>query len=192
MTTVYFVRHCEPVRDNFDDRNRSLTEEGQKDSWQVFEFFKGKKVDLFFSSPYTRSFKTIEPAADFYKMQIKTDERFCERKAGQNGNNHEMFKKRWSDKTFAEPGGESLSAVQKRNIEALFDVLENNAEKTIVIGTHGTALSCILNYFDSTFNCDSFLRIIDFMPYIIRFDFEGDKLLKITEELYVKKDFKKS
>ena len=103
-----------------------------------------------------------------------------------------MFKKRWSDKTFAEPEGESIGAVQKRNIEALFEILDKNKDKTVVIGTHGTALSSIFNYFEPSFNCDDFLRIIDFMPYIVRLDFDGRTLLAKTEEMYIKKEFNKA
>ena len=80
--------------------------------------------------------------------------------------------------------------VQERNIAALSDILKNNRNKNIVIGTHGTALSTILNYYDNSYNCDSFLRIIDWMPYIIELDFEGTSLIKQTEHLHIQKEFK--
>lgn len=64
-----------------------------------------------------------------------------------------------------------------------------NRGKKIVIGTHGTALSTILNYYDSEFGCSDFLRIIDWMPYIIELDFDGDKLLSIVEHCYIEKVF---
>ena len=76
-------------------------------------------------------------------MEIITDERFRERRSGINAS--EMLEKRWADFSFAEEGGESLNSVQKRNIEALREVLDTYKGKTVVIGTHGTALSCILN-----------------------------------------------
>lgn len=53
----------------------------------------------------------------------------------------------------------------------------------IVIRTHGTALGLILNYYDEGFNCEFFLRIIDWMPYLIELDFEGTILVKRTEHL---------
>ena len=43
------------------------------------------------------------------------------------------------------PGGESLRSVQERNIAALTDILTAERDKTVVVGTHGTALSTILN-----------------------------------------------
>ena len=173
MTTIYFVRHCKPDAKIYDDRNRPLTEEGLEDSKQVLEILKDKKIDIFISSPYKRSYDSIKKAADYYRKSIITDERLRERKAGKNSNNHEMFKKRWADLNFAEEDGESIGSVQKRNIEALNEILEKYQNKTIVIGTHGTALSSILNYYDTSFNGESFMKIIDLMPYIVKMEFDG-------------------
>ena len=74
------------------------------------------------------------------------DERLRERESGKGGNNHEMFQKRWENHDYHEDGGESISMVQQRNIEALKEILEKHDGKNIVIGTHGTALSSIINY----------------------------------------------
>lgn len=60
--------------------------------------------------------------------------------------NHAMFQKRWADHDYHEEGGESLAMVQERNIEALNEILSENIDKEVVIGTHGTALSTILNW----------------------------------------------
>ena len=64
----------------------------------------------------------------------------------ENGHTVELVEKRWQDFSFCEPGGEPLGSVQKRNIEALNEVLVSHKDKNIVIGTHGTALSTILHY----------------------------------------------
>ena len=49
---------------------------------------------------------------------------------------------------------------------------------------------CTKNYFDHSYNCDSFLRMIDFMPYVIRLDFDGRECVKKEEILIVEKEFK--
>ncbi len=192
MTTIYFVRHCKPDGFFTDDRNRPLTEEGLNDSQQVLEVLKDKNIDVFISSPYRRSYDSIKKAADFYKKTIIKDERLRERKAGKDSNNHEMFKKRWADFTFAEEDGESIGAVQKRNIEALNEILEIYQDKNIVIGTHGTALSSIFNYFDSTFNKDSFMKIIDLMPYIVKMEFEGKTNISKEDVFSIYKEYKEA
>ena len=75
--------------------------------------------------------------------------------------------------------------VQERNIEALNEILSENIDKGVVIGTHGTALSTILNFYDSNFGCEDFLRIIDWMPYIIELNFDGNELVGKQEHCYL-------
>lgn len=190
MTKVYFVRHAQPAFDREDDRTRPLTVEGKEDAGVVLDFLKDKEIDIFYCSPYKRSMDTIAETASFFGKEIHTDERLREREKGPNGNTHGMFQLRWADHDYHEEGGESISMVQKRNIEALQEILAENADRNIVIGTHGTALSTILNYYDTSFGCDDFLRIIDWMPYIIELDFEGTTLTGKQEHVHVMKEFK--
>ena len=133
---------------------------------------------------------TIADAAAVFGKEIVTDERLREREKGLDGNNHGMFRKRWDDHDYHEEGGETIAMVQKRNIEALNKILLDNPNQAIVIGTHGTALSTILNFYDDSFGCDDFLRIIDWMPYIIELDFEGNHLVGKQEHCYIEKEFK--
>ena len=67
--------------------------------------------------------------------------------------------------------------IKQESIEELngtgYILKHDNTDKDIVIGTHGTALSTILNFYDNNFGCEDFLRIIDWMPYIIELDFES-------------------
>ena len=191
MTKIYFVRHAQPEHAWEDDRTRPLMGEGKRDSNIVFEFLKDKHIDAFYSSPYKRSMDTIADSADFFGKDIITDEDLREREKGENGNNHGMFRKRWDDHNYHEEGGESIAMVQKRNMRALTEILRDNIDKEVVVGTHGTALSTILNFYDKSFGCDDFLRIIDRMPYVIELDFEGDKLVGKVEHCYVLKEFKK-
>lgn len=191
MTKIYFVRHAQPEHAWEDDRTRPLTGEGKKDSAIVLEFLKDKHVDAFYSSPYKRSIDTIADSADFFGKDIITDEDLREREKGVNGNNQGMFQKRWDDHNYHEECGESIAVVQKRNMRALTGILRDNIDKEVVVGTHGTALSTILNFYDKSFGCDDFLRIIDWMPYVIELDFEGDKLVGKVEHCYVLKEFKK-
>lgn len=189
MTKVYFVRHAQPDFMWEDDKTRPLTAEGVQDSKMVLDFLKNREIDIFYSSPYKRSIDTIADTAVFYGKEIITDERLREREKGSGGNTHGMFEKRWADHDYHEENGESINMVQRRNIEALTEILAENRDKRIVIGTHGTALSTILNYYHAEFGCKDFLRIIDWMPYIIELDFEGDELLSVQEHCYIEKEF---
>lgn len=190
MTRVYFVRHAQSDHELKDERTRPLTEEGKRDSAIVLEFLKNRKINVFYCSPYKRSIDTIADAAAFFGKEIITDERLREREKGPEGNNYGMFQKRWADHDYHEDGGESIAMVQKRNVEALNEILSDNPGREIVVGTHGTALSTILNFYDKNFGCEDFLRIIDWMPYIIELDFEGNKLVGKHEHCHVEKEFK--
>ena len=189
-TNIYFVRHAQPDHSWQDDRSRPLTEAGKNDCRTVLDLFKTLPIERFYCSPYRRSLDTIAETADSFHKTIIVDERLRERECGQEGNNQTMFQKRWADKDFHEEGGESIHMVQRRNIEVLNEILLNDRERTVVIGTHGTALSSILNYYNPEFNCDSFLKIIDWMPYILELVFQGNRLVKQIDRFYVKKDYK--
>lgn len=191
MTNIYFVRHAQSEHSWEDDRTRPLTEEGKQDCHIVLEFLKDKKIDVFYCSPAKRSMDTIADTAAFYGKEIITDERLRERECGVGGNKgHEIMRKRWEDHDYHEEGGESIRMTQERNIEALKEILSGNPDKNIVIGTHGTALSTILNYYDPDFGGEDFLRIIDWMPYIVQLEFDGLKLAGVTEHCYIEKEYK--
>lgn len=185
MTSVFFVRHAQPDAAWPDDRTKPLTDLGLEDRKKVTDLLSKMPIDIFFSSPYKRSVDTISECAELFKMDIHTDERFKERKSGKNGYAVDLLEKRWSDFSFYEKDGESISSVQLRNVEALKEVLLAYKDSNIVIGTHGTALSTILNYYDSSFRCDGFKRIWHCMPYIIRLDFENQDYIGREELLCV-------
>ncbi len=189
MTRVYFVRHAQPDHAWEDDKSRPLTMEGREDSRKVLKFLQDKNIDSLYCSPYKRSLDTIGETAAYYEKEIITDERLRERESGRNGNYHGMFRKRWENHDFHEEGGESIAMVQDRNVAALKEILRNNDGRNIVIGTHGTALSSVLNYYDTDYDCDSFLRILDWMPYIIELDFKDEEFTDKIEHLYIKKEF---
>jgi len=104
---------------------------------------------------------------------------------GENGYAVEMLEKRWADFGFCEEGGETIAGTQKRNVEALRETLDAFRGKSIVIGTHGTAMSVIINHYDPSFGCDDFKRIWHVMPYVIRLDFEGQEYISREELLFV-------
>lgn len=189
MTHVYFVRHALPEHSWEVDRTRPLTKEGIQDSKKVTEALKDIHFDYAISSPYIRSMSTICECVENHGLELSTDERFRERQRGFKGNVLTTLRKRWEDLEYHEEGGESIGIVQRRNMEALQEVLINHPGETILLGTHATALSSILNYYDPTYDYDSFLRIVNYMPYIIKLDFVGTQCVGKEEILIVDKEF---
>jgi len=188
MTRIYFIRHAQPDENWKDDRTRPLTPIGLNDRQAVTNLFANIRIDKFISSPYKRSLDTISECANYFNMEITTDERLRERKSGIKTTEN-LLEKRWNDFNFCEEEGENLGSVQQRNIEAIKEILQLYANKNIIVGTHGTALSTIMNYYDSSCGCIWFRKIWFCMPYVIRFDFEDQHFLRSEELLNIERGY---
>lgn len=173
ITHVYFVRHAEPNFNNHDDKSRELTDKGLIDRVLVTDFLKDKMIDVVLSSPYKRAVDTVKDFADKYNLTVKTIYDFRERKVDSVWiDDFQAFtKQQWNDFTYKFSDGEALGEVQKRNISALNAVLLEYQNKNIVVGSHGTALSSIINYYDSSFGYKDFEQIRLLMPWVVKFIF---------------------
>ena len=184
-TYIYFVRHAQPDFSIKDDLTRPLSEQGLADTKKVTNVLMNRNIIAIYSSPYKRAIDTIKDFADNSGIGIITNNDFCERRVGEWVEDFRGYsEKQWHNFDFKLFGGESLKEVQERNISALFDVLRNNLGKSVAIGTHGTALSTIINYFNPNFGHADFWRIIDKMPFIICFKF-NDMKLECMEEIEI-------
>ncbi|MDW7796261.1 histidine phosphatase family protein [Streptococcus canis] len=180
-TTFYFIRHAEPNYDNHDDVTRELTEKGIVASQALIEAFASIPIDKCYSSPYKRSVDTILPLAKSRDMKIITLSDLRERKLSDEWvkNFNEIAQKQWEDFNFKLSNGESLQEVQERNIKALNHMLSESQNQTVVIGTHGTALSTIINYYKPEFRYEAFNAIKHVFPWVVKFEFEGEVFKKI-------------
>jgi len=181
MTNVYFVRHAESDNKVHDDMSRPLTEKGTKDRSLVTNYLGDKGILAVFSSPYKRAYDTVEDFAQQNGLDITCIDDFRERKVADTWieDFSSYAKMQWEDFGHKILPGESLGEVQARNIKALHELLASCNDKNIVIGTHGTALSTVVNYFDNSFSHDRFNEIVGLMPWIVHFAFEKDKCISI-------------
>lgn len=183
MAKVYFVRHAKPDFSIKDDLTRPLSKEGINDCKKVTEFLSGKGITKAFSSPYKRAIDTIKDFTVGMNLQINIIEDFRERKIDNIWleDFNKFAKEQWNDFNYKLSEGESLNEVQERNINALTDILKENKDENIVIASHGTALSTIINYYNKKFDYIEFERIKDFMPFIVCFTFGGQAIINIEE-----------
>lgn len=181
MTKIYFVRHAKPDFKVKEDLIRPLTQEGVDDCKKVTKFLLDKNITRIFSSPYKRSIDTIKGFADIVDLDINIIEDFRERKINDIWieDFNQFATEQWNNFDYKLSNGESLREVQKRNISALQNIISEN--ENIVIGTHGTALSTIINYYDDSFKYDEFKRIKNFMPFIVCITLDGKVFKKIEE-----------
>lgn len=175
MTHVFFVRHARPNYDNHDDFSRELSPQGMADRALVTRFLADKQIDAVLSSPYKRAVDTVKAFADQYGFPVQTIDGFRERRVDNVWvEDFTAFaQKQWADFSYRLPGGESLQEVQDRNIAALNAVLEQYAGKNIVIGSHGTALSTIIHFYDPSFGYAEFDKVRHLMPWIVESTFDA-------------------
>lgn len=188
MTELFFIRHAQSCMGWADDAARPLTSEGERDAAQVTRVLHDTALDAVVSSPYVRALSTLRGCAMDHGLDIETDRRLIERMRGQGGGTEDWVRKRWADFACCEPGGESLASVQRRNMAAVTDILHRYAGKAVAIGTHGTALSTILRWYDPAFDGEAFFRMEYYMPYIVHMTFDGETLVEQEELLIVQKN----
>lgn len=174
MTGVFFVRHAEPNYDNHDDMLRELSPKGLADRSKVTDFLSSKDIDVVLSSPFKRAVDTVKDFADSKGLSIEIVDDFRERRVDSVWiEDFSAFSRRqWDDFSYKLSDGECLKEVQERNISALNEVLSRYSGKNIVIGSHGTALSTVINYYDPSFGFADFDKIRFVMPWIVELVFD--------------------
>ena len=186
MTKVYFVRHAESDKSVRDGRIRPLTEKGLVDRKLASDFLRDKKIDAVLSSPFKRAVDTVADFAGQNNLPIELIEDFREQKSskGMGGDKPDIYPflgRQWADFTYTLYEGESLSEVQGRNIAALQEVLTRYRDKNIVIGTHATALSTIINYYDNTYGFRDFMAMVHLLPWAVTMVFDENHCVEIKK-----------
>ncbi|WP_438834805.1 histidine phosphatase family protein [Streptococcus pluranimalium] len=175
--TIYLIRHAEPNVNNHNDDERELTTKGLQDCQLLLDYFKDISIDRIYSSPFKRTLQTIDELAKEKNLPIQIKENFRERKIDDVWiDDFNTFSQRqWQDFNYKLAKGESLQEVQDRNIQQLQEILKEQ-ETSIIISSHGTAISTILNYYDHQFAFDNFQAIKQLMPFLVKLSFENGKL----------------
>ena len=194
MTTIYFIRHAQSDRLSRDDATRPLTDVGMADTLKITEVLKDKGIKHIISSPHMRALQTISDLAKTLNIQVDVDKDFRERVVGKwiPDQFYTFIKKQWYDFNYRNDGGESLSEVQVRCVAAMRRAMKQYKDETFAIATHGTALATIINRFFPEFQYTDVMRIIDYMPYVVRMDFENaNKCVSKEEVLIVERAYKR-
>ena len=177
-TNIYLVRHAE-VDYIPDEYSRPLSEKGSKDVLRLTELFKGYDVSRVISSPYLRAINTVKGIAEDKGLNIEIIQDFRERKIANSPVEDfiSFTKQQWNDFDYYLENGESLNEVQARGINALKNIVENHSGENIVIGTHGTILAVILNFFDKKYNYEFWKSMK--MPDVFKLQFKDGNMESI-------------
>jgi len=187
LTVVYFVRHAESDHTVIDELTRPLTIKGKKDAKELVGHFDSISIDSIYSSPYLRAISTIKPIADKKNIKINIRDNLKERLSNSSWIHNQMdletfVDRMWFDTKTSVDGGETIAELKKRNISELTSILNESNNRTIIIGTHGTALASIISNYECAFTGKDFMKFINVMPYIVKMMFKGQDLLKIDRK----------
>lgn len=187
MTTIYFIRHAQSDHLSRDDATRPLTDQGMADTLKITEALKDKGITHIISSPHMRALQTISDLAKTLNIQVDVDKDFRERVVGKwiPDQFYGFIKKQWHDVTYRNEGGESLSEVQIRCVSAIRRAIKQYKDQTIAIATHGTALATIINRYYPDFGYVDVMKMIDYMPYVVKMEFESSNKCLSKEDILI-------
>ena len=179
MQKVYFVRHCTSDASVRDEISRPLSAQGVQEAAALTEYFRSIPVNRVISSPALRALETVQGIADSHDLIIEQDADLREREVGIWVEDFfEFVRLQWEDFDYSIPGGESLREVMRRYLMALGRIVDGYSGVT-VCGTHGTALSVLVNAYKAEFGYEQFMKVIDKMPWVVCFTFEGSQLVDL-------------
>ncbi|MBQ5770370.1 MAG: histidine phosphatase family protein, partial [Clostridia bacterium] len=177
ITKICFVRHAESDKTVKDASQRPLTEDGLEKAARLVDFFKDVPVHAVYSSPFKRAIDTVLPLAESRGLEIVKDDRLREWMGGRPFP-EEMFFPRmerlFAVRTHAEGGCESISALAKRNVACITQILRRHAGQTVVVGTHALALSAILSHYYPFFGFREFTELVPHTPYVAMVQFDAE------------------
>lgn len=164
MTTLYLIRHGEAMGNvmlQFQGSiDKPLSPRGEEQTKCLEDRFRSIEVDVLYSSPLDRAYKTAEAVSRATGCEIRIEELLTEIDGG------EWEGKSWKDfpvlfpeafdnwvnhpGVFQAPGGESMEQVYDRAVKIISEIIERHPGKRIAVATHGcfirNALCFLLGY----------------------------------------------
>ncbi len=171
MKTIYLIKHSGPFVDikNYEDyenvlwedynRNMILSVEGEKRAEKLCEIEELNNVERIFASDSVRAIASAKYLTENNNIKIELDERINERIFGIERLSElpkDFNKLSFDDKNYKMENGESFNDVDKRFVDFINDLLNQN-NKSYALFVHGLILLSYLETIcDFTFNGMSF------------------------------------
>lgn len=160
-TRIIFVRHAE-AEGNLNRvfhgwTDSSITEKGHLQAQRTAERLKKVDIDVIYSSSMKRTLQTAQYIADVKNLPIIRTDKLKEINGGEwEDRKWEELPQLWPDEydswenrphEHKMPSGETMVEFQKRLIDEVKYIINNNKGKNICIVTHGTAIRSMMCYF---------------------------------------------
>ena len=145
----------------------------------VADLLSALPITTIYSSPFRRSIETVAPLATHMGigLELMRDLRERELPVVAPGEFNRAVEETWHSPASAVAGGESNLDARTRGLAAVRGILTRHPGQHVVVCTHGTLLTLILNGLDSSFGFE-FWRGLSF-PDVYRLEFEGLTLVHI-------------
>ena len=178
-TTVYLLRHAESRPSAaVKEPDWPLSELGKKQAHDIMPTLAKLDIDYVYTSPYLRAVETAKPFAGCAGKPLRVHDELREQLslwADSVEEFMEQMRKKWEDFHFAPPGGESNAECQLRVVNAVRDIIRRHPGSTLLVSSHGNAISLLLNSIHSSFNFEGWMAMKN--PDLFRIKVEGASLV---------------
>ena len=150
-TTIYFIRHAQSHPSAKKHHSKwPLSDVGKIQSEKLAALLPSISIEKIFSSPFTRCLQTIEPFATSSKLNIRIESDLRERLVTKEITDEfeEIWRKSWEDFDYALPECETSATAQKRFVEAVLTIEQNNRGSVLAVCAHGNVIGLFLNWLD--------------------------------------------
>lgn len=154
MTDFLLIRHAAsaPSADQ-PEPDWPLSNAGADAAHRLVSSLADRPIDAIYASPYARAVATVGPLAGARSLRITRVEPLRERKLSEamvpDWRDH--LEHSWLDFDYRLPGGESARECQQRMIACLTSLAQSHGGESLVVCSHGNALSLFLNSLDPSF-----------------------------------------
>lgn len=154
MKTLYLVRHAQSApHPEIPDPEWPLSARGQAQAQRLVELLGALGIEEVHSSPYQRCRDTIAPFVAAARTPLHEHHDLRERRISMTYilDFPPVWQRSWDDFAYALPDGESSQVAQQRVHAAVMAICAASAARTLLINSHGNALSLLLHRADPTF-----------------------------------------
>ena len=158
MTDVLLIRHAQSAPSaDIPESDWPLSDAGVRQAEQLAHNLEDRPVNAIYASPYLRAGATVAPLARRRGLEVEVARGLRERLLahGKLEGWLEHLQRSWADRDYKLPGGESSRDCQRRMIASLSAIAARHPGASIVVCSHGNALSLFLNSIEPAFGFEN-------------------------------------
>ena len=199
MTTIYLIRHSEPLKStDIINEEIPLSPNGEIKAKELADLEELMNIDLIYSSEYKRAISTARYIALKNHLSLNISSKLNERRLGDVNSVPKSF---WLTQLYEEDakadGGESRKEVCERMLLFINYILDNYKDKRIVLVSHGAAITFLLMNWcrlvsasldtksrHLIFNDKDAINGVMNCPHVFKLEFDGNNLVNINSYCY--------